>query len=111
MNFLLWVDVVVLADIELIFFIAALVVLCFGFVTNTLLIADQCWLLLNSACTASSLSLFPTFPHQASKLRLSKKLWWDAAETADVNGPKRSYIPYKLILDDKNWSRDEFFPK
>jgi len=53
-------DVVLsLAGVELLFFIAAHMMLCFRLVTNI-----EIWLLLSSACTASRPPLFPTLPPQ-----------------------------------------------
>jgi len=48
-----------LAGMELTFFTAAHMVLCFGFVAKTVDNTPMLWLLLNSACTVSRLSLFP----------------------------------------------------
>lgn len=48
-----------LAGMELTFFKTAHMVLCFGFVAKTVGNKPVLWLLVNSACTALRLSLFP----------------------------------------------------
>lgn len=54
---------------KLTLFIAAHMVLCYGFVTETVLITHQFFkLLLNSACTSSRISLFLTLPTPMSRL-------------------------------------------
>lgn len=83
---------------ELIFFTAAPTVLCFGFVANTVLIEDQYWLLLDSACTASRLPLSPALPipsKEGTSLRHQSIILY--------------YISFRFMLDDKNWSRGEVF--
>ena len=94
---------------ELTFCIAAPTMLCFGFAAKTVLIAhQQFWLLLNSACTASWLSLLPTLPPRTSlksQLEVGKRLGRDTARTVDLNWPKRYSILSNVMLTNKNWGR------
>ena len=69
---------------ELIFPLAALVVLCFVLVVRKVLITLVFWLLLSSAPMASGLSL-QCFPPSPSRLGVGKILGGDRARTADPN--------------------------
>ena len=92
----------VLAGIELIFFIIARMGLCFGFVLKTVLMFSGTFLLLlSSAYTESRPSLLLTAP-PARRLGMHKKLGGDTAGTADPNWPKGYPIPYVVVLSNKS---------
>ena len=81
--------VLILAGIELIFFIVASRGLCFGFVLKTVLITQRCF----HHCWAKAFSAsHPTPP--ARRLGVHKKLGRDTAGTADPTWPKGYSIPY-----------------
>ena len=71
----------VLAGIELIFFIVDCMVLCFGFVMKTLLTMQGCFLL-SSAHAVVVFSVFHT-ASPARRLGVHKKLVGNKARTAD----------------------------
>jgi len=73
-----------LAGTELIFFIAACTLLCFGLTNHTVDSTGTFQLLLSSVRTASRPSLFFRPPRQ----RVGKRLGGDAARAADPNRPK-----------------------
>lgn len=87
----------VLTAMELIFFIAARMVLCFG-----LLITHQffhcCWAVL--ACR-QGFPFFPFFPLSMNRLGAGKKLEEDTVRTADPKWPKGYSIPYNIMLSRK----------
>lgn len=65
------------------------------------------WLSLSSACMVLRLSL-PYSVSLASRLGMSKKLGEGTAETADPNRPKGYYVPYNIVLGNKNWGKVDF---
>jgi len=75
--------VLVLATTELIFFIVAHMVLCFGLVIKAVLITQGCLLLLlNSATKVKAISASHATPPK-SRLRVNQELEGDTAGTAD----------------------------
>lgn len=83
----LFIVVLGLSGTDFCFVLIACMVLCFGFVTKTVLInMPVFWLLLNSACAALRLSLFPTLSASpASSLGVCKKMGGDATRITDPN--------------------------
>ena len=81
----------VLARVELFFLVVASMGLCFGFVLEVLVIAEQ-YLNRVMACSASH----PTPP--TSRLGVHKKLRGNTAGTADSNWPKGYSMPYDILL-------------
>lgn len=86
---------------ELIFFQAARVMLCFEFLAKPVLVTHQCfgysWTVLHSIrfSVARSACL-------GSRVGAVKSWGGDIAETADPNWPKRYSAPYQIILSSKN---------
>lgn len=78
--------VLILACIQLIFFIVASVGLCFGFMLKTLLITQSCfsYCLLSSAYRAKAFSAHHT-TKPVNSLRVDNKLEGDTAGAADPN--------------------------
>ena len=101
-----YVVVLVLAGIELIFFVVACMGLCFGFVLQTVLMIQGCFSYCWAVLTQHQ-GLFCFSPHSpASRLGVHKKLWGDTAGTADPNWPKGYSIPYDFImLSNKSWAK------
>jgi len=81
----------VLAGVELIFFIAVSLRLCFGFVLKTLWVMRRC----AEQCLHGVLCASHTAP-PVSRLGMQKKLGGDTAGTADPNRPKGCSIPYDV---------------
>ena len=97
---------VVLAGIELIFFIVASMGLCFGFVQRTVLITQGCFRYCWAVLTQSQ-GLFCSSPTpSAGGLGVHKKLGGDAAGTADPNRPKGYSRPYDM-LSTWSWGNEE----
>jgi len=93
-----------LAGMQLIFFIAASVMICFTFVTKTVWLTQRCFnCYLNSACTAPRTSLFPILPPPNSRLGVGKKKGADTSGTADPKWPNGYPIPYDTMLSNKSW--------
>lgn len=94
-----------LAGMELTFFVAAAVVLCFG------LVAGQCWQ--HTSVLAIAAQPLPSvkalsFPHSAtaaSRQGVGKRLWGDAAGAADPDWPKKCSVPCNVMLSNTNWGR------
>lgn len=87
-------SVQVVAGIELISFIISLMVICFGFVTKTVLRTHQyyCW-----ALFAQCQSHYALCWGRGTGERVHKKLWGDTDRIADPNLPKRYSIPYDVV--------------
>ena len=85
-----------LAGIELIFFIAAHLWLCFGSMTKTVLITQgcfsYCWAVLTQHQVFCFFSLSGAAP-PASRLGVHKKLRGDTTEAADHDWPKGYFRP------------------
>lgn len=99
-----WIPILGLAGMELVFFIAAPVVLCFGFVTKEMLIKYQCfsycWIQL---VTASKSCLFFTLPPgNRAGLGVGRMLGEDAARTAEPPWPK-GYSSSHVMLSNKTF--------
>ena len=96
-----------LAEMELIFPIAALTVLCFVLVARKMLLTHQClgccWAVL--AQQQGCLSNIP--PHSPSRLGVGKILGGDTARTADPNWPKGPSIPYDVCSAMKAKRKEE----
>lgn len=82
---------------EVYFIIAASVGLCFGFVTETVLMPHWDFDLLSTACTVSRLN-FSLNTSALSFLQVGKKWLRDAARTADLGWPKVCSVPSNVML-------------
>ena len=95
------VAVLVLAGIELNYFIVVCMGLCFGFVLKTVLIMQwcfsYCWALLTQHWGLFCSSHCPAREYA----RVHRKLGGDTAGTADPNWPKGYPIPYDIMLSNK----------
>lgn len=87
-------NVLVSAAKHLIFFLAASIVLCFGFRMEIMLVTQGC--LLSSAYTECRTRQFPT--SSGSRLRVHRELGGATARTADQNWPKGFPISYGIIV-------------
>ena len=103
---LLWLNVLSLAEMELIFPIADLIVLCFVLVARKVLMTHQCfgycWAVLpqHQGCLANIAPL-------TSRLGVGKILGGDIARTADPNWPKGYSIPYDICSEIKAKRKEE----
>lgn len=73
---------------EIIFFIAALMVLCLPFMAKPALVTHLFWLCLYRVSAVSSALLFL----KASRLGVGRRLGEDTAGTDDLNSPKGCFI-------------------
>lgn len=87
-----------LAQMELILFIAAPVVLCFGCVTKPRLMAHQ-WLVCGWVALAQHQGFF--FSH--SRLGVGRGLGGDTTQTAGSGWPEGYSMLYNVMLSNKNW--------
>lgn len=92
----------VLARVGLVFFIAASMSLCFGFLTKTVLTTQACF----SNCWAvlSQPQAFPVFHASlsVSRLKVGKRLRGDTDRTADQRD-----IPCDIVLSNESWGEEE----
>lgn len=86
-----------LAGTELVFFRAARMVLCFGFVAETAL-TTTFWQLLNSLCRAPRLSLSHSAPPRVSRLGVRKRLERYTASRAGIHWPEEYSMMYDIML-------------
>lgn len=82
---------------EVCFIIAASMRLCFGFVTETVLIPHWDFDLLSTACTVSRL-IFYLNTSALSRLQVGKKSLRGTARTADLGWPKMCSVPSNVML-------------
>lgn len=93
----------VLAGIELIFFLETCMMLCSGCMMKTTLIAHQCF-----SCCRAVLAQNPgpfCFSHCQQGAEGHRELRGDAASTADLNWPKGWPTPHGIVLSNKRWSK------
>lgn len=93
------------AQRDLIFFIAALMVICFGSETKNIDDTLMLQLLLSSAYTVKDFSVSHTAP-PASRLRVQKRLGEGMGRTADPKQPKGYPIAYDGVLSNKSWQKE-----
>lgn len=85
---------------QFIFFIAAYIVLCFGFVSKTVDNKLILCLLLNSACTGSNFSFsHSTCPHLPRRLKVVKL---GSSTAGTVESAKGIFLPYNVIVLNRN---------
>lgn len=89
---------------ELIFFTAARMVLCFIFAIKTVLITQQCFTCCWAVLARGQGLLFLTLPPPQSRLGLGKRLGGHTARTADLNRLQKYSIPYNVMLSNKTGS-------
>ena len=97
--------VLVLAGMELIFFTAAHTVVCFGFMTKTVLMThlrfSHCWAVLTQPPGPFCFSHCPT------SLGLHKNLGDDTTRTADPNRPKSYSTSHGVMFSNKTVEKKE----
>ena len=92
---------------ELAFFIAAHMVLWFGFVTKTVLVTYQSFSYCGTVLAQHQGFLCSSLCPPGSRLGLGKMLGGNTAKTADSNYPKGYSTPYNITLSNKTW-KDQF---
>ena len=96
-------SVLVLAQIELIFFTVASMGLCFWFVPKPVLITQGCFSYRWAVLTQSQ-GLFCFSPHSTNKRAGGAQgIGGDTAGTADPNWPKGYSVPYDVMLSIQSW--------
>ena len=93
----------VLAGIELIFFLEACMMLCSGFVMKTTLIVHQCF-----SCCRAVLAQSPgpfCFSHCQRGAEEHREMRGDTASTRDLNRPKGCPTAHGIMLSNKRWSK------
>ena len=102
--------VLVLAGVELIFFIVASMGLCFGFICvgNSVGNTGMFQLLLSSAYTASRPFLLLTPPHQGVGWGCTRS--WEGTQLGQLTPTDQRDIPYHMydvMLSNKSWGKKE----
>lgn len=82
---------------KLTFIIATSMGLCFGFVTETVLIPHQNFDLLSTACTMSRLNFYLN-TLALSRLQVGKNWSRDTARTGDLSWPKLRSVPSNVMV-------------
>jgi len=94
---------------ELVFFIAAQMVLCFGFVSKTALLThwwfSSCWAVLAQHKDFLCFS----YQEETGVLVLGNSLRGNIARTADSNWPKGYSLPYNIVISNETGERKRFF--
>ena len=80
--------------------------ICFGFVTEKVLIIYRCFGYLWTVLTQCQDLLFFTYYTTGSRLGMHKKLGRNTAGTADPDWPKGYSTPYDITLCNKNWGKE-----
>lgn len=86
-----------MAGMKLIFCIPAHIILSFGFITTTVLVAHQCFCY---CCTVSKLFFLFFYPARRPGVRMRSEEHTD--RTADPNWPKGNSVPYDDTFSNKS---------